>query len=195
MASKAQALIFGLFFASLMIGSAEAEVVFDYTGHNFTVVTDPFTTSDKITGSLTFSGPVQSNGGAGPLAPVSFSFTDGVHTLSSRNGATMDSWSAAVTAQGDLAIEATISLVFPVSGTYQIYQLILGGDTFSRIGICGSIPSSCFDATFVSEASTGFEGLAVPAAVPEPSTWATMLLGFFGLGFIAYRKKNTLRLA
>jgi PEP-CTERM motif len=26
-------------------------------------------------------------------------------------------------------------------------------------------------------------------AVPEPSTWAMMLLGFAGLGFLAYRKR------
>jgi hypothetical protein len=30
---------------------------------------------------------------------------------------------------------------------------------------------------------------AVPA-VPEPSTWAMMILGFLGLGFLAYRRKN-----
>jgi hypothetical protein len=33
------------------------------------------------------------------------------------------------------------------------------------------------------------------AAVPEPSTWAMMIFGFFGVGFMAYRKKSTLRFA
>lgn len=33
------------------------------------------------------------------------------------------------------------------------------------------------------------------AAVPEPSTWAMMILGFCGLGFMTYRKKSTLRFA
>jgi hypothetical protein len=28
------------------------------------------------------------------------------------------------------------------------------------------------------------------AAVPEPSTWAMMLIGFAGLGFVAYRRKS-----
>jgi hypothetical protein len=28
------------------------------------------------------------------------------------------------------------------------------------------------------------------SAVPEPSTWAMMILGFFGVGFMAYRRKN-----
>ena len=27
-------------------------------------------------------------------------------------------------------------------------------------------------------------------AVPEPSTWAMMILGFAGVGFMAYRRKN-----
>jgi hypothetical protein len=27
--------------------------------------------------------------------------------------------------------------------------------------------------------------------VPEPSTWAMMLLGFAGVGFFAYRRKST----
>jgi PEP-CTERM motif len=36
------------------------------------------------------------------------------------------------------------------------------------------------------------------AAVPEPSTWAMMILGFLGVGFLAYRRKQSgpsLRLA
>ena len=29
------------------------------------------------------------------------------------------------------------------------------------------------------------------AAIPEPATWAMMLLGFLGVGFMAYRRKGT----
>jgi hypothetical protein len=28
------------------------------------------------------------------------------------------------------------------------------------------------------------------AGVPEPSTWAMMILGFAGVGFMAYRRRN-----
>jgi hypothetical protein len=31
---------------------------------------------------------------------------------------------------------------------------------------------------------------ALTAPVPEPSTWAMMLLGFFGVGFLAFRRKT-----
>jgi hypothetical protein len=30
----------------------------------------------------------------------------------------------------------------------------------------------------------------VPGAIPEPSTWAMMILGFLGVGFMAYRRKS-----
>lgn len=30
------------------------------------------------------------------------------------------------------------------------------------------------------------------SAVPEPSTWAMMILGFCGVGFLAYRRRNRL---
>jgi hypothetical protein len=42
----------------------------------------------------------------------------------------------------------------------------------------------------------GFSGLddisvtAPVASIPEPSTWAMMILGFFGIGFMAYRRKQ-----
>lgn len=39
----------------------------------------------------------------------------------------------------------------------------------------------------ISELSQSF---ALASAVPEPSTWAMMILGFVGLGFMAYRRKQ-----
>jgi PEP-CTERM motif len=37
---------------------------------------------------------------------------------------------------------------------------------------------------------TSAELTAAVSAVPEPSTWAMMILGFFGVGFMAYRRKQ-----
>jgi Carbohydrate binding domain/PEP-CTERM motif len=34
------------------------------------------------------------------------------------------------------------------------------------------------------------DGVSIAAAVPEPATWAMMLLGFLGLGFLGYRKSS-----
>jgi hypothetical protein len=34
--------------------------------------------------------------------------------------------------------------------------------------------------------------VALTAAVPEPSTWAMMILGFFGIGFMTYRQRKNM---
>jgi PEP-CTERM motif len=37
-------------------------------------------------------------------------------------------------------------------------------------------------------------GIVNISPVPEPSTWAMMILGFAGVGFMAYRRKDKMRL-
>jgi hypothetical protein len=51
--------------------------------------------------------------------------------------------------------------------------------------------------TTIDSAESGVPGegalvgtLTIAAAVPEPSTWAMMILGFCGLGFVTYRRKQ-----
>ncbi len=46
-----------------------------------------------------------------------------------------------------------------------------------------------FDPVLLREDGTSTFTAAV-ASVPEPSTWAMMLLGFAGIGFLAYRRKS-----
>jgi len=38
--------------------------------------------------------------------------------------------------------------------------------------------------------STNVSGLLIASPVPEPSTWAMMMLGFMGVGFMAYRRRG-----
>jgi len=46
-----------------------------------------------------------------------------------------------------------------------------------------------FTTLYSAPADTSIRGVAFAPAVPEPSTWAMMILGFAGLGFSAYRRK------
>lgn len=48
---------------------------------------------------------------------------------------------------------------------------------------------SAFSSVTLSSSSNSFE-LTNISAVPEPSTWAMMILGFLGLGFFGYRKSS-----
>jgi hypothetical protein len=63
---------------------------------------------------------------------------------------------------------------------YQLVNGLLAGGPDLRLGI---------SATLVN-ATGGPESFTAIAAVPEPTTWALMLLGFCGLGFMAYRRKS-----
>jgi hypothetical protein len=40
----------------------------------------------------------------------------------------------------------------------------------------------------------GYTSFTLTSAVPEPSTWAMIILGFAGVGFMAYRRRNNLAL-
>ena len=48
------------------------------------------------------------------------------------------------------------------------------------------------DLTATGEGSNGYavNGHIFITAVPEASTWAMMVLGFLGVGFVAYRRKG-----
>jgi hypothetical protein len=67
---------------------------------------------------------------------------------------------------------------FPAGYLVQASFVATGNDTF------------IFTQTSDQEASPIFDDFAISAAVPEPSTWAMMILGFAGVGFMAYRRRN-----
>jgi hypothetical protein len=56
-----------------------------------------------------------------------------------------------------------------------------GADVIACTGIAGA---SC------TTGSVAANHITVTGSVPEPSTWAMMILGFFGVGFMAYRRKQ-----
>jgi hypothetical protein len=98
----------------------------------------------------------------------------------------------------DLSESLSVTLA---AGTYGV---VFGSGLFGTTGFAGlgylndpsgspSLFRSFFSNGFESFGDDGVrvfvEGEAV-AAVPEPSTWAMMILGFFSLGFTAYRRKR-----
>jgi hypothetical protein len=75
----------------------------------------------------------------------------------------------------------------------QSFALAQGQDYFVNVFFDGATPTS-----FTGEWLTTFTPNPVSvSAVPEPSTWAMMILGFAGIGFMTYRRsrKNVLALA
>ncbi|HEY1782551.1 MAG TPA: PEP-CTERM sorting domain-containing protein [Roseiarcus sp.] len=75
-----------------------------------------------------------------------------------------------------------------------------GGGALYNSGFGASSVDSYFSPTCGGEvcafplSGTVSVGPPVTAAVPEPSTWAMIILGFAGLGFMGYRRKDKMAL-
>lgn len=73
------------------------------------------------------------------------------------------------------------SQVFASAGSHSSYNIY----DFS-----GDFPVLLGQGNFVGGDVTGNAVVTVAGSVPEPSTWAMMILGFAGVGFMAYRRRN-----
>jgi hypothetical protein len=80
----------------------------------------------------------------------------------------------------------TLATFSPLGTNFQAqFEGFVSNTSFDTITITDSQP----DGWFVLDVTTAV------AAVPEPSTWAMMLLGFCGLGLMSYRRKDKLALS
>jgi hypothetical protein len=71
---------------SASITTANATTTYTYTGHPFDVFFPDYTASDFVSGSFTLSSPLPSDQPATTLVtPISFSFTDGLQTVTQAN--------------------------------------------------------------------------------------------------------------
>jgi hypothetical protein len=93
---------------------------------------------------------------------------------------------------GNTTFDATLtgSVIFLVGGTVTIdfgpaQTVSYNGGSFKLL-----VDDINLTARNTSDPITGH----VIAAVPEPSTWAMMILGFTGVGFLAYRRRNQVAL-
>jgi hypothetical protein len=100
----------------------------------------------------------------------------------------------------------TFTLLQKNSGTNPVVQFTTGAlDDITYAGLAANGDSLMMTSDLVftlkktgaQETGTFSAVLDVAPAVPEPSTWAMMILGFCGIGFMAYRRKSapTFRLA
>jgi hypothetical protein len=89
-----------------------------------------------------------------------------------------------------------------MNGTAHPFNITLGdGSSFTLTGneenfaFFGVVSETAFSSLTISARNNPvIDDLAFGngvSAVPEPSTWAMMILGFAGLGFMAYRRKGT----
>jgi PEP-CTERM motif len=201
MKSCNKALVFaatvGMFGAQI----AKAEVVYTYVGNDYTTLYGSlYSSSEFLTISFTVASPLGDNF-SGAITPTSFTASDGVNTINSANSLTI------VNGQFPTAFPPNSYPYFDIktnaSGQITEWAIALASNSDTIISLNGIYPSidqayawnyctlpNCGEETFAGQNNAPGVFTALTAAVPEPATWAMMLLGFTGLGFMAYRRKS-----
>jgi hypothetical protein len=121
---------------------------------------------------------------------------DGVTTLNSQTGGLATGTIAAGSAPNSFVMNGSIQIY----GGNEVSVVMHSFDSTQTTGSSTDLASSYFDPYFFidptfAEANPEYSllfssGIGNVSPVPEPSTWAMMLLGFAGVGFVAYRRKS-----
>jgi hypothetical protein len=177
--------------------SASADVVYQYVGSDFATVQAPYTTSEAVAGTVTFSSALPDNlnnhGNVQFVTALSFSFSDGVETISSVSPDLLNQvFEFRTNALGQIT-NWTVNIIQQLTSDTSIQIASSLGEDLVQTETCtsGSLASGCNTATvtIVAEA-LGSQSWSEVSAIPEPSTWAMMILGFLGVGFMAFRRKQ-----
>ena len=167
---------FALSLALLTSPAAHANVVLAYTGNDFTdFAAPPYTSTDKVTASITLANPLGDNLPLQAVTAIMFSMSDGVQTITNTTSpAAGPEFEFATNATGDIVNWFVQVLAGPNASILSANGL---GSTLDRAVLSGA------NATVFGDPRTW-----TSTVVPEPSTWLMMLLGFAGLGFMGYRR-------
>jgi hypothetical protein len=175
--------------------SARAELVIDITQQGSNVIATGFgtvDTTDLLAGSngLSPAAVVGSNAfiGIGAGSETSYVSISGPSSFGS--GGLLNASSSSGSVFGING--AGRFVILPVG--YASGSFISGTDQFNGATIAGlGLTPGTYTYTFGTgqDADSVVVNIGNVSAVPEASTWAMMLLGFMGVGFMAYRRKNS----
>jgi hypothetical protein len=190
--------------ANLAASSVADAVTLTYAGTNFssfeasgpTPPSDPYTTADSITGSVQLAAPLAPNLSFAEVRPMSFSFSDGVNTLTNAD-ATGTSFYFSTNGSGEIVewlIEVTVWAAVQGGGTLASIETFKYFDSGTPVAaevvldvLCGpgSNPNSCElsgDPFYRQVARTQSSPGAWTSAVPLPAALPLFLTALAGLG-------------
>ena len=162
--------------AALLSQRIFANITYEYTGNPFTLVSGPYTTSDRVTGTVTLSTPLGDNMPLTAVSPLAFSFFDGIQTISNMNA----SFSGFEFATGSSGLPSQWSVDVQTAG---------GNDEIQTINVpLNAVDIADMGASIGQAAGSPGTWSVSTAPVPDPGSSITLLsLSLTALGVAARR--------
>lgn len=92
-------------------------------------------------------------------------------------------------AEANLTVGSLSDTIFHGGATPSVMDWTLYSGTFTALANSTTLTFTENDTTPCCNGGIALDSVSV-TAIPEPATWAMMVLGFMGVGFMAYRRKN-----
>ncbi len=176
-------------FSLLATLSMRADTTYSYTGQlfsSFNQVTPVFSNTQSVTGSFTVASPLAANLSGASLTPTSFSFTDGLDTLTNTNAQFATFTRFDTDATGNLVhwdVELSLGNILIVTNNY--LQIVIPFGAFPQALDIGSNNSN--SGNVYSNPGT-WSVMEAASPVPEPSTLGLLGTGLLGLVGVARRR-------
>jgi hypothetical protein len=159
-----------LVFAIAVISNASASIVYDFS---------------EASGIFNVSGTLTTDG---VIGVVTASDIESFSLTVSGNPLVLTKSNTSFSLSGSGLTASSTQLLYDFSASFGNFTIVgAGPDGFDNFSGTKIVLNGISRLTAVS----GSVVLGTVSAIPEPSTWAMMILGFAGVGFMAYRRRNS----